>query len=96
MVGRIAHWLTPGRRAGLSTEHPIYTARSSDEGWVVDAQGKHVAWALDHYAEEGLRVRQWFVPGVQRYHRTLSTLLNGLIDAGLVIERVMESAPSAA
>jgi 2-polyprenyl-3-methyl-5-hydroxy-6-metoxy-1,4-benzoquinol methylase len=96
LVGRIAQWLVPGGALVFSTEHPIYTARSTDEGWVADAQGNHIAWALDHYAEEGLRERHWFVPGVRRYHRTLSTLLNGLIDAGLVIERVMESAPSIA
>ena len=94
LVGRIAQWLVPGGALVFSTEHPIYTARSSDEGWIVDTEGNHVSWALDHYAEEGLRERHWFVSGVRRYHRTLSTLLNGLIDAGLVIERVMESAPT--
>ncbi len=34
------------------------------------------------------------MPGVRRYHRTLSTLLNGLIDAGFAIERTVESTPS--
>ena len=34
------------------------------------------------------------VSSVRRYHRTLATLLNGLIEAGLVIERVIEPAPS--
>ncbi len=35
----------------------------------------------------------WFTDGVQKYHRTLSSLLNGLIDAGLAIERVVEPVP---
>jgi hypothetical protein len=30
---------------------------------------------------------------VQKYHRTISTLLNGLTDAGLTIERVEEPTP---
>lgn len=94
LVRHIAHWLTPGGLLVFSTEHPIYTARSSADGWVISAQGTRIAWALDDYTEEGLREHRWFVDGVRRYHRTLSTLLNGLIDAGLVIERVVESTPS--
>jgi 2-polyprenyl-3-methyl-5-hydroxy-6-metoxy-1,4-benzoquinol methylase len=94
LVRRIARWLAPGGRLVFSTEHPIYTARGSAEGWVVGPDGRRTAWALDHYAEEGVREHRWFVPGVRRYHRTLATLLNGLIDAGLVIERVVEPAPT--
>lgn len=94
LVGRIARWLAPGGLLVFSTEHPIYTARGSQDGWVIDPDGTRIAWALDHYAEEGRREHHWFVPGVRRYHRTLSTLLNELIDAGLVIERVVEPAPS--
>jgi SAM-dependent methyltransferase len=93
LVRRIARWLRPGGRLVFSTEHPIYTARASAEGWVVGPDGTRTAWALDRYAEEGPREHRWFVPGVRRYHRTLATLLNGLIDAGLAIERVVEPAP---
>lgn len=94
LVGRIARWLAPGGLLVFSTEHPIYTARGSADGWVIGPQGTPIAWAVDDYAEEGLREHHWFVPGVRRYHRTLSTWLNGLIGAGLAIERVVESAPS--
>jgi 2-polyprenyl-3-methyl-5-hydroxy-6-metoxy-1,4-benzoquinol methylase len=94
LVGRIARWLAPGGLLVFSTEHPIYTARGSADGWVIGTEGTPIVWAIDHYAEEGLREHRWFVPGVRRYHRTIATLLNGLIDAGLVIERVMEPAPS--
>lgn len=94
LAGRIARWLKADGRLVFSTEHPIYTARSSEEGWVTGPGGEHLAWGLDHYGEEGLREHRWFVPGVWRYHRTLSTLLNGLIDAGLTLERVWESAPT--
>jgi hypothetical protein len=45
---------------------------------------------------EGQRERRWFVDGVRRYHRTLATILNTLIDAGLTVERIWESHPSAA
>lgn len=94
LVRRIARWLAPSGLLVFSTEHPIYTARGSDDGWVIGSEATRVAWALDDYADEGLREHRWFVPGVRRYHRTLSTLLNGLIEAGLVIQRVVEPTPS--
>jgi SAM-dependent methyltransferase len=93
LTGQIAGWLTPGGVLVFSTEHPIYTARGSADGWVVDQEGRRLAWALDDYAEEGPREHRWFVPDVRRYHRPLATLLNGLIDAGLAIERVLEPVP---
>ncbi|HEX2034847.1 MAG TPA: methyltransferase domain-containing protein, partial [Chloroflexota bacterium] len=96
LVGRIARWLVPGGVLVFSTEHPIFTARALTDGWVVDESGARLAWALDRYAEEGPRLRHWFVPGVVRYHRTVATLLNGLLDAGLALERVVEPVPGEA
>jgi hypothetical protein len=34
------------------------------------------------------------VNGVQKYHRTMATLLNGPITAGLTIERLIEPVPT--
>lgn len=94
LVRRIASWLTPGGILVFSTEHPIYTARDPSDGWVHDGDGAGTHWALDDYAEEGPREYRWFVDGVQKYHRTMATLVNGLIDAGLVVERLVEPIPS--
>jgi 2-polyprenyl-3-methyl-5-hydroxy-6-metoxy-1,4-benzoquinol methylase len=93
LVRRIGHWLAPGGTLVYSTEHPIYTARLPHHGWVLDQQGQRTGWALDHYADEGARQEHWFVEGVRKYHRTLAILLNGLLEAGLVIERVVEPVP---
>jgi hypothetical protein len=41
-------------------------------------------------------VHHWFVDGVRRYHRTMATLLNGIADAGLLVERVLEPVPGGA
>jgi SAM-dependent methyltransferase len=65
-----------------------------EDGWVVDGDGRRLAWALDRYSEEGPRERRWFVPGVVRYHRPLATLLNGLLDASLTLERMVEPVPA--
>jgi 2-polyprenyl-3-methyl-5-hydroxy-6-metoxy-1,4-benzoquinol methylase len=96
LVERIVRWLRPGGVLVYSTEHPIFTARATPDGWVLNSAGARTAWAIDHYAEEAVREHSWFVSGVRRYHRTLATLLNVLIDRGLTIERVVESTPSAA
>jgi len=52
-------------------------------------------WALNDYMEEGPRYETWYVPGVRKVHRTMATLMNGLVDAGLELERVVEPTPSA-
>jgi SAM-dependent methyltransferase len=93
---RIARWLRPGGYFVFSTEHPVYLSRATSEGWIRRATGPTGAWALARYGEEGLREEHWLVPGVQKYHRMLSTLLNGLIDAGLNVERVLEPMPDEA
>ena len=77
-----------------STEHPIFTARLPDNGWVLDGGGRRTGWSLDRYADEGAREETWFVAGVRKVHRMLATLINGLLDADLVVERVVEPVPS--
>jgi SAM-dependent methyltransferase len=93
LVRRIAGWLAPGGVLVYSTEHPIYTAVDPATGWALDDDGKRTHWALDRYANEGWRDQHWFVEGVRKYHRTLATLVNGLVDAGLAVERVLEPVP---
>jgi 2-polyprenyl-3-methyl-5-hydroxy-6-metoxy-1,4-benzoquinol methylase len=93
LVRRIAGWLPPGGVLVYSTEHPIYTARLPGEGWVLDEAGRRTGWRLDRYGDEGPREETWFVAGVRKVHRTLATLVNGLLDAGFVVERVLEPMP---
>ncbi len=94
LILRIAGWLAPGGVLVYSTEHPIFTARLPGDGWVLDDAGRRTRWGLDRYADEGPREETWFVPGVRKVHRMVATLINGLLDAGLVIERVVEPIPS--
>ena len=96
LVRRIDSWLTPGGYLVFSNEHPVYLSRATSEGWVKDADGTALYWALDCYGDEGLREEHWLKEGVQKYHRMVSTILNDLIDAGLTIERVVEPMPDAA
>ncbi len=93
LVGRIAGWLAPGAVLVYSTEHPIYTARWPGDGWALDDAGRRTRWGVDRYADEGAREETWFVPRVRKVHRMVATLINGLLDAGLVVERVVETIP---
>jgi SAM-dependent methyltransferase len=93
LVRRIAGWLAPGGVLVYSTEHPMYTARLAGDGWALDGVGGRVAWGIDRYADEGAREETWFVPGVRKVHRMLATLVNGVLDAGLVLERLVEPMP---
>ena len=94
LVLRIAQWLTPGGHLVYSIEHPIFTARLPGDGWVLDDTGRPTRWSLDRYADEGMREETWFVPRVRKVHRTFATLINGVLDAGLVLERILEPIPS--
>src|SRR5262249_15853924 len=94
VMRRIAEWLSRGGVLVYSTEHPIYTARLPSNGWIVDDAGRRTSWSLDRYAHEGAREETWFVSGVRKVHRTFATFTNGLADAGLTVERVLEPVPS--
>ena len=94
LIRRIAEWLTSGGVVVYSTEHPIFTARLPGDGWVLDDAGRRTRWSLDRYADEGVREETWFVSGVRKVHRTFATLINGVVDAGLVLERIVEPIPS--
>ena len=89
LVRRIAGWLVPGGRFAFSVEHPIYSASGIGD-WCRDAQGNAVHWPVDRYRDEGERRTRWFVDGVVRYHRTIETYVNGLLDAGLRLARLEE------
>jgi hypothetical protein len=45
---------------------------------------------LQGYGLEGPRTEHWFVEGVVKYHRKLSTILNAVVGAGLRIDHVDE------
>ena len=93
LMRRISSWLRPGGVLVYSTEHPIYTARMEGDGWAVDGDGRRLGWGVSRYATEGVREENWFVSGVRKVHRTLGTLVNGLLDAGLTVERLLEPMP---
>ncbi|QCR31285.1 bifunctional 2-polyprenyl-6-hydroxyphenol methylase/3-demethylubiquinol 3-O-methyltransferase UbiG [Lysinibacillus sp. SGAir0095] len=91
LIDRVISLLTENGEFVFSTEHPMVTARKEEiSNWVKDSEGNKLHWALDHYQEEGKREGYWYIDGVVKYHRTISTLVNTLIEKGLVVERIIE------
>jgi 2-polyprenyl-3-methyl-5-hydroxy-6-metoxy-1,4-benzoquinol methylase len=76
----------------FSCSHPMDSAviLPKDEKRYIFKNNKKY-FLISDYNNEGKRVVEWFVDGVETYHRNMSHLINGLIDAGFTIERVNES-----
>ncbi len=89
LVRRVAAGLVPGGRFAFSVEHPIFTAHGTAD-WHVGPDGGRLHWPVDRYRDEGERRTRWFVDGVVKYHRTIETYVNALLDAGLVLARLEE------
>jgi len=77
----------------FSVEHPIYTA-SLNAQWLAQSNGMKT-WPVDSYSNEGPRTTDWLAKGFTKRHRTFSTVINSLIDAGFVVGRVEEWGPTA-
>ncbi|WP_322028378.1 class I SAM-dependent methyltransferase [Paraburkholderia sp. J76] len=86
--------LVPNGHLVFTIEHPIFMA-ATHARWITEEGGRKT-WPVNGYSVEGERRTNWFVEGVLKYHRTLGTTLNALIDAGFNIRRVEEFAPTPA
>lgn len=91
VFGRIHNWLKESGRFIFSVEHPIATCMQGiHQGWQKDENGNKLFWQVDAYSDEGMRRSKWFVNDVVKYHRTLSTILNTLLDSSFRIVKVLE------
>ena len=88
LLRKVFAWLSAEGQFVFSVEHPITTALLG--GWHKNKEGEKVFWPVDNYKKEGKRVCYWFVDGVIKYHRTIETYINSLIDNGFAIKRVLE------
>ena len=85
--------LVDGAHLVFNIEHPVYMAAVRPQ-WSVEANGRKT-WPVGGYAFEGERTTDWLAQGVVKYHRTIATTLNSLLDTGFAIRRVVEFAPTA-
>ena len=96
VVAAVYDLLTPGGRFVFSQESPINTCFTTGERWTKDAAGNKLYANLSNYSVDGVRESTWFVDGVKKYHRTFSSVINALADAGFVVERLLEPFPDEA
>ena len=61
---------------------------------MTDEDGRKT-WPVNSYSIEGERRTEWFVKDVLKYHRTMATTLNTLIEEGFTLRRVEEFGPTA-
>lgn len=94
LFGKVQKALKPGGSLVFSMEHPIYTC-ATRQGWLTDDNGERF-WGVNHYQDEGKRVSSWLADGVIKYHRTLGTTLNAIINTGLTVGEVNEWGPTRA
>jgi 2-polyprenyl-3-methyl-5-hydroxy-6-metoxy-1,4-benzoquinol methylase len=90
---KVHHCLVPGGAFVFSVEHPIFTALAAQD-WYYGQHGERLHWPVDHYQDEGLRQARFLEHDVVKYHRTLATYLNTIIDAGFIIIRLSEPQPT--
>lgn len=91
VIGKIRSWLRTGGVLVFSIEHPITTAiLGKRSGWLKDDAGERIGWEVTDYSVEGERVSRWIVDDVVKYHRTLATTLNMLVESGFRIDRISE------
>lgn len=93
LFSKIKRTLVKGGIFVFTIEHPIYTAEGSQD-WLYNAQQEILCWPLDNYFKEGYRQTTFLGETVVKYHHTLTTLLQGLLQAGFTIKDVVEPQPT--
>ncbi|HEY0756358.1 MAG TPA: class I SAM-dependent methyltransferase [Ktedonobacteraceae bacterium] len=89
---KVQHCLVAGGTFVISVEHPIFTARAAQD-WYYGQHGERLHWPVDDYQDQGPRQARFLEHDVVKYHRTVATQLNALIEAGFTITRLSEPQP---
>ena len=92
LIRNIYRWLKPGGNFIFSVEHPVFTAKGTQD-WMYDDEGRRLCWPVDSYFIEGKRNTLFLGEQVVKYHRTLTGYLSPLIKQGFRIIDVQEPVP---
>lgn len=85
--------LSQGGEFVFSVEHPVFTASGTQE-WYRDKKGEILHWPVDNYFSEGSRKANFLGEEVIKYHKTLTTYINGILKSGFEITNLIEPEPS--
>lgn len=92
---KINRSLSSGGIFVFSVEHPIFTAYGNQD-WICDEHGEKLYWPVDRYFSEGPRQAEFLGEKVVKYHKTLATYTEGLLQNGFEITGCCEPRPDAA
>lgn len=76
----------------FSCEHPVFTAEGSQE-WYPGPGGAPLHWPVDRYFTEGRRTARFLGCDVVKYHHTLTTYVQTLLETGFVLKALGEPKP---
>ncbi|WP_040197430.1 class I SAM-dependent methyltransferase [Candidatus Soleaferrea massiliensis] len=89
---KIYNCLVKGGAFVFSCEHPVFTAYGTQD-WHCDEDGKILHWPVDRYFTEGKREAHFLGCDVVKYHKTLTTYVNTLLQTGFAITGLAEPQP---
>lgn len=92
MVKNISKWLTDSGQFIFSVEHPVFTSYGTQD-WYYDEHGNILHFPVDNYYYEGKREAVFLGEKVTKYHRTLTSYLNTLLQNGFEINNIIEPEP---
>lgn len=92
LVQQINHWLKKGGVFVFSVEHPVFTSYGTQD-WYYDKDGTILHFPVDNYYYEGEREAVFLGEKVVKYHRTLTTYLNTLLQNSFEIKHIVEPQP---
>lgn len=93
IASQVQRLLVPQGQFVFSVEHPVFTAEGKQE-WCYDNQGTIKHWPVDNYYREGYRESRFLGQEIVKYHKTLTTYLNGLLTNGFILRQIVEPQPS--
>ena len=89
ICSKIKTCLVDGGDFIFSVEHPIFTSYGTQD-WFYDKSGNRLHWPVDDYFREGLRKTTFLGEEVTKYHKTVTTYVNGLIESNFQITGLIE------
>lgn len=89
LIGKIHGWLKKGGTLLFSLEHPSFTAEGSED-WCYDEKGRIRHFPLDNYFVEGKRETTFLGCKVGKYHRTLTSYVEPLLEGGFSLTGLKE------
>lgn len=101
-LASFARVLRSGGMFAFSVLHPCFMTRGFE--WTRDADGRRTKLAVSNYFDTSSDwIDRWHFStagseavdfAIPRFHRTLSQYVNALVEAGFVLERIVEPRPS--